>query len=298
MKIYINLDTLQLIAGLGVGKTIDRLEFKRGDAATLQVQFLDGGVTPVKLTAGTALNFIIKPEGNYDGAALVLCSVWQSPTAPTDFTYLCSPSFNTTSLNAALVGNAPSTAAIGEITWQLGVGAPTTTKTFAVTVFNDLYRDSELSPTVATPDYPLPGSLLTLANVGVTVAAKAHSHTAADLPPVMPPGYIAGQGGAVVQATSKSTGVTLDAPSGQITLEPANLPAATAVAFTLTNAAIAATDVVAVAIKGGSASPGAYLAGIDSISAGACRISLRNLTAGDLAEAVVLQYAIIKGSNS
>ena len=59
-------------------------------------------------------------------------------------------------------------------------------------------------------------------------------------------GYPVGLGGAVTQATSKSTGVTLNFPSGSITMNGAALADATNVSFTVTNSSIAATDVVIV----------------------------------------------------
>ena len=53
-------------------------------------------------------------------------------------------------------------------------------------------------------------------------------------------------GGTVTQATNKTTGVTLNTESGQITMNNAALAAAAEVSFTVTNSEIAATDVVVV----------------------------------------------------
>ena len=50
-------------------------------------------------------------------------------------------------------------------------------------------------------------------------------------------------GGTVTQATNKSTGVTLNTESGQITMNNAQLDAGTEVTFTVTNDKIAAEDV-------------------------------------------------------
>jgi hypothetical protein len=110
-------------------------------------------------------------------------------------------------------------------------------------------------------------------------------------------GYTAGAGGAVTQATSKSTGVTLNKASGEITMNNAALNAATAVSFTLTNSVIASTDGVIVNIKNG-ATLGSYAVGIDSVSAGACVITLHNYSANPLSEAVVLNFVVIKAANS
>ena len=53
-------------------------------------------------------------------------------------------------------------------------------------------------------------------------------------------------GGTVTQATNKTTGVTLNAESGQITMNDAALGAAAEASFTVTNDKIAATDVIVI----------------------------------------------------
>jgi hypothetical protein len=110
-------------------------------------------------------------------------------------------------------------------------------------------------------------------------------------------GYGTGAGGTVTQATSKSTGVTLNTLTGAITMHAASLAANTAVSFTFTNSNIAVTDVVKVMIKSG-ATADSYLVYAETPTAGTCKIGLRNLTAGALAEAVVITFIIYKGAVS
>lgn len=106
-------------------------------------------------------------------------------------------------------------------------------------------------------------------------------------------GYGTGSGGTVTQATSKSTGVTLSKGTGQITLNNAALAANTTVSFTLTNTLIAATDVLVMNhISGGTA--GAYTLNAQC-AAGSASINVRNVTAGSLSEAIVIQFVVIKG---
>jgi len=105
-------------------------------------------------------------------------------------------------------------------------------------------------------------------------------------------GYITGEGGAVTQATSKSTGVTLDKRCGQITMNGAALNAATTVSFTLTNNTIAATDLLVLNhVSAGTA--GSYLLNAQC-GAGSASINVRNITAGNLSEAIVIGFAVIK----
>jgi hypothetical protein len=107
-------------------------------------------------------------------------------------------------------------------------------------------------------------------------------------------GYVTGAGGTVTQATSKSTGVTLNTASGAITLNAASLAAATTVGFTLTNSVIGADDIVIPNIKSG-ATAGSYSVQVGAKAAGSCVIELRNYSAGALAEAVVISFAVLKG---
>lgn len=105
-------------------------------------------------------------------------------------------------------------------------------------------------------------------------------------------GYATGAGGGVLQATSKATGVTLNKSCGQITMNAANLAADTTVSFTMTNSTVEAGDVIVFNhISGGTL--GSYTVNA-SCAAGSAVIYLRNITAGALAEAVVLRFAVIK----
>ena len=110
-------------------------------------------------------------------------------------------------------------------------------------------------------------------------------------------GYATGAGGAVTQATSKSTGVTLNTVAGAITMNGAALANATSVSFTLTNSAIAARDCVNVNIQS-VATADSYFVQADAVAAGSCRIQLRNISAGSLSEALVLNFAVIKAVNA
>jgi len=105
-------------------------------------------------------------------------------------------------------------------------------------------------------------------------------------------GYSAAAQGAVTQATSKSTGVTLNKSAGQITMNDAALANATNVSFTLTNSTISAKDVVVLSVSSG-ATAGAYNCWISGKSTGSCTITLRNLSGGSLSEAVVINFAVI-----
>lgn len=105
-------------------------------------------------------------------------------------------------------------------------------------------------------------------------------------------GYTTGAGGAQTQATDKSTGVTSNTITTAITLNNATLNAATIVSFTFTNSNIAATDQVVVTHQSAGTS-GAYTFNAFPGS-GSAVISVRNNTAGNLGEAIVLRVSVYK----
>jgi len=121
----------------------------------------------------------------------------------------------------------------------------------------------------------------------------ADNITAADVYASDEIGYTAAAQGTVTQQTSKSTGVTINASAGQITMNNASLNGTTNVAFTMTNSKISAKDVVVVNVAGGVASNATYNCWVSGHAAGTCDIVLRNISGGALSEAVVLNFAII-----
>ena len=112
-------------------------------------------------------------------------------------------------------------------------------------------------------------------------------------------GYSAAAQGAVTQATSKSTGVTLNNSAGRITMNNAALAGATAVSFILTNSLISINDTIIVCVSSnttGSAA-GAYTTYVSYMTSGSALISLRNLSATSYSEAVIINYSIIHGAS-
>jgi len=105
-------------------------------------------------------------------------------------------------------------------------------------------------------------------------------------------GYTTGAGGAQTQLTDKSTGVASNTITTAITMNAASLAAATVVSFTFTNTSIAATDTVLCTHESAGTSA-AYTVNAFP-AAGSAVISVRNNTAGALAEAIVLRVTVIK----
>ena len=104
-------------------------------------------------------------------------------------------------------------------------------------------------------------------------------------------------GGTVTQATNKATAVTLNAESGQITMNGAALAAAAEVTFQVNNDKIAATDVVVVNhCSAGTA--GSYLVNANSLASGSFKVTVSNVSTGSLSEAIVINFVALKGASS
>lgn len=110
-------------------------------------------------------------------------------------------------------------------------------------------------------------------------------------------GYGAGSGGVVTQATSKSTGVTLNKQSGTITMSGAALAAGASVSFTLTNTLITPLDILDVAVQWGAFTPENYRVR-SACGSGVARITLENVSGGSLSEALPINFALKRVANT
>jgi hypothetical protein len=114
-------------------------------------------------------------------------------------------------------------------------------------------------------------------------------------------GYGTGSGGTVTQATSKSTGVTLNKTSGQIVTHDESLANGATAAFIVTNSTVAATDTVVANFQSVPANAHTvldYQVWAGNTAAGSFYIAIRNQSGGALAEAVTLNFAVIKAVTS
>lgn len=152
---------------------------------------------------------------------------------------------------------------------------------------------------------------ITIANTGVTAIAGTANQIAlsastgsvtASLPvTVIAPGslkaagtggvgYSTGAGGAVTQLTSRTTGVTLNTPTGAITMFSA-AGSTTPATFTVTNSAVAATDVI---ILNQASGTNLYQLLVTAVGTGSFDITFFT-TGGVVVDAPVINFAVIKG---
>jgi len=106
-------------------------------------------------------------------------------------------------------------------------------------------------------------------------------------------GRTAGDGAAVTQITTRSTGVTINAICGAITTDNTSLAAAAEATFIVTNSYVAATDVPVVAMK--TITTGTPVAHVTNVGAGVFSITLTNLHASTAdTSADVINFIILK----
>jgi hypothetical protein len=104
-------------------------------------------------------------------------------------------------------------------------------------------------------------------------------------------GYAAGAYDTVTQQNNKTTGVTINTPSGQIITANAQLaPSANAV-FVVTCNTVSTKDVVVISVASGG-TVGAYNVFIAAIADGSFTVVIKNITNNAYSEALHLNYAI------
>jgi hypothetical protein len=103
-------------------------------------------------------------------------------------------------------------------------------------------------------------------------------------------------GGTVTQATNRTTGVTINRISGQITTNTASLAAEATAVFTVTNSFVSATDVVIINQASGSNGGGTVIE-VVAVANGSFNIAVQNNNvAAGTAEtgAIVINFAVFK----
>jgi len=111
-------------------------------------------------------------------------------------------------------------------------------------------------------------------------------------------GYGTGSGGTVIQLTSKGTSVTLNKPCGQIIMNNASLAGGASVTFSVANSSVTSSDMVLLNFDYCGSTYVNYSIEIASIDAGAFVVRVKNISAGALGEAPIINFAIIKGATA
>jgi hypothetical protein len=106
------------------------------------------------------------------------------------------------------------------------------------------------------------------------------------------------RGAAVTQATSRATGVTINAPAGAITMNAASLAAGAEATFTVTNSFVTARSVPVIALASGQTADTSVV-NVTAVANGSFNITVTNLNAATAdTGAGVINFIVFNGSNT
>lgn len=111
-------------------------------------------------------------------------------------------------------------------------------------------------------------------------------------------GYVTGQGvgGTVSQLTDRSTGVTINKLSGQITGQATSLAASTSATFIVTNSFVGLNDTISLSVQSGPTANTSVFS-VSTVTAGTFSIRIANIsTATADTGAPILNFNVIKGT--
>lgn len=105
-------------------------------------------------------------------------------------------------------------------------------------------------------------------------------------------GYAAGAYDTVTQTNNKTTGVTINTPSGQIITANSQLAPSAQAVFVVTCSAVSTKDVVVIS-PGSGGTVGAYNIFVAAIADGSFTVVIKNSTNNAYSESIHLNYAIL-----
>jgi hypothetical protein len=147
MRATIDLDSRGFIVGVNLTQRVTALEFTRRDTVPVELQFVRAGAV-VELATGATGRMGIK--ATYAGSFLAYDGAWTKTGTGTSTVYTFSLNLNTTELNALFADDTvDSVAAKVEVEWTESGNTSSTLPTSA-TIYNDVIRGDEGTPTPAT----------------------------------------------------------------------------------------------------------------------------------------------------
>lgn len=141
MRIYLDLDTRKLMSS--PIRALSKLEFKRRDNDTIELQFLRDG-TVQELPSGTSARLGIKINADYASEFLALTTLTKSGTG-TATVYGGRLNLNTDAIATVFASEPVTFDGMLEVEWTTGV-AVSSSQTLPVTLFNDVIRGDEGEP--------------------------------------------------------------------------------------------------------------------------------------------------------
>jgi len=255
-----------------------------------------GTVTINPTTAGTINNMSIGATTASTGRFTTITSTVTTGTAP----FTVASSTNVANLNASSLNGATfaSPGQIGSVTASSGrfttIESTVTTGTAPFTVASTTNVVNLNASSLNGATFASPGSIgSSVAGSGAFTTVTATTSVKASGSGGVGYNTGAAAGGTVTQLVSRTTGVTLNKITGQITLFTAAGDNTQWLTFTVTNSTVVATDVVIVT---GDTATNKYIANVSNVTAGSFDITYFSF--GTAIDAPTFNFAVIKGSNN
>ena len=200
--------------------------------------------------------------------------------------------------DARIGGTVYGTSFVGNLTGNVNAGAVTTTN---ITVTGNVTAGNVIANTIGTLYGNVSGTVLTSSQPNITSVGTLINLTvdgAGSGSGLTVQGNlrydIAYGNGTVTQLTDKSTAVTCNGRTGQITTAASSLAKGAAITFTVNNSYVTAvTDLPIVAIQSG-ATINSYAIAVTRVQSGNFNITITNNGTGALSDTIIINFAVMK----
>jgi hypothetical protein len=140
MRLFINLDSRQLVNSVTDSQEVTSLALRRGDKMPLDLYFSQAGLQTALSSTSFGINFTAKESGDYDGNEVLSATAFTLVGSGTTAYYAGVLDLSGTTITNLVPTDTASVTLHAEIEWLEGVTYRTTSKAFSVAVNNDIRK--------------------------------------------------------------------------------------------------------------------------------------------------------------
>lgn len=140
MRLFINLDSRQLVTSVTDTQEVTSLSLRRGDKMPLDLYFSQAGLQTALSSTSFGINFTAKADDDYDGNEVLSATSFTLVGSGTTAYYAGVLDLSGTTITNLVPTDTASVTLHAEIEWLEGVTYRTTSKAFTVVVDNDIRK--------------------------------------------------------------------------------------------------------------------------------------------------------------
>lgn len=140
MRLFINLDSRQLVTSVTDSQEVTSMSLRRGDKMPLDLYFSQAGLQTALSSTSFGINFTAKENGDYDGNEVLSATSFTLVGSGTTAYYSGVLDLSGTTITNLVPTDTASVTLHAEIEWLEGVTYRTTSKAFSVVVNNDIRK--------------------------------------------------------------------------------------------------------------------------------------------------------------